>query len=176
MSAAGDPGRGVLSFRSPTLEQTRAVAAELAGAWLDVAEGAGLVVGLHGGLGVGKTVFVKGLADGLGLDGDTVSSPTFVLANQYPVLREVVLNHVDFYRIELAAELDGMGFFDLMAPGALLAVEWADRFEHALPQWRLDVRVQRESEGVRRFEVRASGALPCAVVERWQQRAELDGG
>lgn len=176
MGAAGDSIGRALSFRSPTLERTRAIAAELARAWLEVAGGSGLVVGLHGGLGVGKTVFVKGLADGLGLDGDTVSSPTFVLANQYLVSRDVVLNHVDFYRIELAAELEGMGFFDLMAPGALLAVEWADRFEHALPRQRLDVVIEREGEALRRCGARATGDLPCEVFERWQQRAGLDGG
>ncbi len=173
MDEARDPFERALSFRSPTPERTRAIAAELAQAWLEVSDGAGLVTGLIGGLGVGKTVFVKGLADGLGLDGDTVSSPTFVLANQYPVSDDVALNHVDFYRIELAAELEGMGFFDLMDPGALLAVEWADRFDHALPRSRLDLHIHRESGDHRRFEARAQGELACAVLARWQERAGL---
>jgi len=162
-----------LSFRSPTPERTRVIAGALARAWLDVAKGAGLVVALNGGLGVGKTVFVKGLADGLGLDGETVSSPTFVLANQYPVSPGVALNHVDFYRIDLAAELEGMGFFDLMAPGALLAVEWADRFDHALPRPRIEFSIRRISDADRGFDVHAIGELPCAVFDEWQERTGL---
>lgn len=161
------------SFRSPSPERTRVVAGALARSWLDVADGAGLVVGLNGGLGVGKTVFVKGLADGLGLDGETVASPTFVLANQYPVSPGVALHHVDFYRIELAAELEGMGFFDLMTPGALLAVEWADRFEHALPRARIELSIRRISDVDRQVEARAIGELPCAVFDAWQERTGL---
>ena len=156
-----------LCFRSRAPEQTRRAAAGLARAWISTSGGSGLVLGLQGGLGVGKTVFVKGLAEGLGIDAEQVSSPTFVLANQYSAPRGVMLNHVDFYRIEEAAELEGMGFFDLMAPGALLAVEWADRFEHALPRECIELAIARETESDRRFEVLARGERACAVLAAW---------
>ncbi len=61
----------------------------------------GLVIALVGPLGAGKTVFVKGLADGLGIDARLVSSPTFVIAQQYPIpVGPEALHHVDLYRLE----------------------------------------------------------------------------
>jgi len=162
-----DPVVRERSFRSRAPETTRQIAAGLARAWQDTAEGAGLVVALHGDLGAGKTVFVKGLAEGLGLPGDTVASPTFVLAHSYPGLDARILHHVDFYRIDEAAELEDMGFFDLMAPGALLAVEWGGRFEHALPLERIDVTLLRESETDRRIDAAARGEAACAVFAVW---------
>jgi len=154
-------------FRSRASEETRRAAAALARAWLATTEGAGLVVSLRGDLGAGKTVFVKGLAEGLGLDGDQVSSPTYVLANSYSAPDGVALHHVDFYRLEEAAELEDMGFFDLMAPGALLAVEWGERFDHALPRERVEVVITPEGEASRRIEVTAVGEGPATVLEAW---------
>jgi tRNA threonylcarbamoyladenosine biosynthesis protein TsaE len=156
-----------LCFHSRTPEETRRIAAGLARAWRDTTEGAGLVVRLSGDLGAGKTVFVKGLADGLGLDGDAVSSPTFVLANAYPGPDGIALHHVDFYRIEEAAELEEMGFFDLIAPGAVLAVEWGERFDHALPTDRIEVEITRTGETERRLDVRARGPVAEAARAAW---------
>jgi len=68
---------------------------------------------------------------------------------------------------EDAAELEDMGFFDLMAPGALLAVEWGGRFEHALPLERIDVTLLRESETDRRIDAAARGEAACAVFAVW---------
>jgi len=149
-------------------EETRRAGAALARAWRGTSEGAGLVISLRGDLGAGKTVFVKGLADGLEIDGDQVSSPTFVLANTYAAADGLALHHVDFYRIEEAAELEDMGFFDLMAPGALLAVEWGERFDHALPRERLEIAIERTGETSRRLEVAAHGPAAEAALEAWR--------
>lgn len=100
----------------------------------------GLAIGLVGPLGSGKTAFVKGLAEGLGLDPDRVSSPTFVLAQQYALPEGPErLHHLDFYRLASEAELEAIGFLDLLGDGQVLAVEWLDRFPDALGPDRLEI-------------------------------------
>ena len=76
-------------------------------------------------LGAGKTVFVKGLAEGLGLDPDAVTSPTFTLVHDYPGGR-LPLVHLDLYRID-RIELDNVGFDPALAESGVLVVEWAER-------------------------------------------------
>jgi tRNA threonylcarbamoyladenosine biosynthesis protein TsaE len=86
--------------------------------------GPGDVVLLHGDLGTGKTAFVRGLAEGLGIDPDEVSSPTFTIIQQYGGGR-VPLLHVDLYRLE-PKEVDDLGL-DELGEGAVVAIEWAER-------------------------------------------------
>jgi tRNA threonylcarbamoyladenosine biosynthesis protein TsaE len=83
----------------------------------------GTVVHLVGDLGAGKTVFVRGLAEGLGIDPDEVSSPTFTLIQEYRGRR--TLFHVDLYRLA-GAEVGDLGLDALTAEG-IVAIEWADR-------------------------------------------------
>jgi tRNA threonylcarbamoyladenosine biosynthesis protein TsaE len=85
---------------------------------------AGSTVLLVGDLGAGKTALVRGIAAGLGLDPGEVSSPTFVLINEYR--GRVTLHHVDLYRIEGAA-VDDLGLEEIPASGGVLVIEWADR-------------------------------------------------
>jgi tRNA threonylcarbamoyladenosine biosynthesis protein TsaE len=96
---------------------------EEAGRALGERLGAGARVHLHGDLGAGKTVFVRGLADGLGADPDEVNSPTFTLMQEYH--GRVTLYHVDLYRIA-PAEVPDLGLEPLAADG-VLAIEWAER-------------------------------------------------
>ena len=103
-----------------------------------------MVVGLVGPLGAGKTEWVKGLAEGLGIEAKWVASPTFVIASEYPGARP--LAHVDFYRLESEGELEAAGFLDLLDPGRVVAIEWADRFPGALPGDRIEVRIARGAE------------------------------
>ena len=79
---------------------------------------------LVGDLGAGKTALVRGIAKGVGLDPDEVSSPTFVLVNEYR--GRLTLHHADLYRVEGAA-VDDLGLEELSAGGGVLVIEWADR-------------------------------------------------
>lgn len=89
---------------------------------------AGEVVLLYGDLGAGKTAFVRGMARGLGAPGDDVSSPTFTLVQEYH--GRVTLHHVDLYRLQ-PVEVPDLGLDELSAEGAVVAVEWAERWTDA---------------------------------------------
>jgi tRNA threonylcarbamoyladenosine biosynthesis protein TsaE len=84
----------------------------------------GAVVLLEGPLGAGKTAFARGLAEGLGCDGDDVSSPTFTIVQEYR--GKTRLQHVDLYRLN-PAEVDDLALEDLMED-SVTAVEWPDRW------------------------------------------------
>ena len=155
-------------FPSPSPEDTRRTARALAAA----AGTDGLVISLVGPLGAGKTVFAKGVAEGCGLDPAAVASPTFVIASEYPLPRGNVFVHVDLYRVESAAELEGAGFLDWLDPGNLVVIEWGDRFPEALPVDRLEISIRRsESPGdgdARAVHALSSGPDSAAVLARWR--------
>lgn len=91
----------------------------------------GAVVAFFGGLGMGKTAFTRGLARGLGIGAD-VSSPTFALVNEYR--GKISLYHFDMYRVETWDDLYSTGFFDYLDTGGVLACEWSENIENALPE------------------------------------------
>ncbi|MBO4694196.1 MAG: tRNA (adenosine(37)-N6)-threonylcarbamoyltransferase complex ATPase subunit type 1 TsaE [Clostridia bacterium] len=90
----------------------------------------GEVIALSGGLGAGKTCFVKGLAQGLGYAG-TVTSPTFAIVNEY-VGGRLSLFHFDMYRITGWDDLNSTGYFEYLRSGGILAIEWSENIEGAL--------------------------------------------
>ena len=155
-----------MQFRSRSPEATHAAARQLA----EVAA-VGLVIGLSGPLGAGKTAFVKGLAEGLGIDPRQVASPTFVIASEYPASEGRRLVHVDFYRLGSVAELDATGFQDLLGPDAIVAVEWADRLPEGLPQDRVELRIERDrfAPSERVLHAKGSGPVSRAALDRWRQ-------
>src|SRR5207244_7315569 len=109
----------------------------------------GAFVLLHGDLGAGKTVFVRGLAAGLGVDPDSVSSPTFVLVQQYR--GQIPLVHADLYRLDGAAAVDDLGLEDLCS-GAVVAVEWAERMPR-IPAGSVLVRIEDAGGDTRRITI-----------------------
>ena len=115
-------------------------------------------IALTGGLGAGKTAFVRGLARGLGYTGE-VSSPTFALVHEYEGGR-LPLIHFDMYRIAGWDDLESTGWFDYLRRPAVLAVEWSENVEAALPEARLTVAVARgEKENERRITLTATGGI-----------------
>ena len=103
-----------------TEEDTAAVGRALAGR-----VGPGTTVLLYGDLGAGKTAFVRGLAEGLGIDPGEVSSPTFTIVQEYRGPR-LTLQHVDLYRLS-TAEVSDLALDDLLDGATIMAIEWAER-------------------------------------------------
>lgn len=96
-----------------------------AGRDLALTLGRGSVVLLFGNLGAGKTAFVRGMAEGLGVDPEDVSSPTFTLLQEYRGGR-LPLFHADLYRLNDAREVEELGLEELAADG-VLAIEWSEK-------------------------------------------------
>ena len=113
---------------------------ELIGDKLAAQLSGGEVIALYGGLGMGKTNFVRGLARGLGVE-EGVSSPTFALVNEYH--GRLTLYHFDMYRVTTWEDLYSTGFFDYLDTGAVLAVEWSENIQEALPEDSIQVELQR---------------------------------
>ncbi len=124
---------------------------EALGAKLSSRLKAGDVVALYGGLGMGKTAFVRGMAAGLGLDSTQVSSPTFALVNDYGGNPPLI--HFDMYRISGWEDLYSTGFFDYMDAGTILAVEWSENIENALPEHSIRVSFSRLSDNQREIDI-----------------------
>ncbi len=110
---------------------------------------------LQGELGSGKTTFVQGLVSGWG-SADQVTSPTFVLVNQYSKVNGDRLSHMDAYRLENIQEAEALDVFSYMERGPLV-VEWAEKIEAILPNERVWVRMFHVAEERRRIEISSEG-------------------
>ena len=128
---------------SKSPEETRRIGAELARA-----AAPGLVVGLVGDLGAGKTQFVKGFAETLGIT-DRIHSPTYTLVNEYRGGR-LPLYHLDLYRLETIAQIRGAGLDAYLPPkDGVAVIEWFDRLgpETGLPKlWLVTLNHRGENE------------------------------
>ena len=123
---------------------------------------AGDVLLLSGDLGSGKTTFVRGLAEGLGIDPDDVSSPTFTLLHEYRGGR-LTLYHADLYRLDKTAT-DDLGLEETGVRDGVLAIEWPDRLSHDIPGATV-VRLEVVDDAFRRITIEppipsGSSALP----------------
>ena len=116
----------MLSFVSSSVSDTEVIAEKLGRSVK-----AGTVIAYFGGLGMGKTAFTRGLARGMGITAD-VASPTFAIVNDYGGNPPLV--HFDMYKVESWDDLYSSGFFDYLDMGAVLAVEWSENIENALPE------------------------------------------
>ncbi len=117
---------------------------------------AGDFIALVGELGAGKTLLVRGAAEGAGVT-DAPSSPSFALVNLYRGGR-VALQHLDLYRLAGPADLFALGFEDLLAEPAATLCEWADRAGPALPQERLEILLEPVGPVARRATLTPHGA------------------
>jgi tRNA threonylcarbamoyladenosine biosynthesis protein TsaE len=140
-----------LEFFSRSPEQTRRLGIRL-GALLKVGD----LVCLSGDLGSGKTTLVQGIAQGWG-SLDAVSSPTFVICNQYRRPDGARLHHLDAYRLRGPAEAEDLDI-DLMLESGALVVEWAERIQTALPPERLWVKLRWMADEQRGMVFLPSGA------------------
>ena len=111
----------------------------------------GKVIAFFGGLGMGKTAFVTGIAKGMGLS-EAVSSPTFSIVQVYG--RHDELCHFDMYRVDSWDALDSTGYYEYMDAGSVLCIEWSENIENALPEDAIRIYIQRgKSENSRSITI-----------------------
>ena len=111
---------------------------------------AGSVLALSGELGAGKTCFVKGIAQGLGIT-EPITSPTFTLINEYRSGR-LPLFHIDLYRLDSAAEAVAIGIEEYLNGNGVTVIEWAERIKDLLPERTRTIRLSVTGELTRRIE------------------------
>jgi tRNA threonylcarbamoyladenosine biosynthesis protein TsaE len=134
-------------YLTATEDETIALGARLAAGWTRP-----LTVLLIGDLGAGKTTLAKGIVEGFGAAraGD-VSSPTFPLIHEYGEPAEVY--HIDLYRLDTLAEIESLGIDEILARGAVVLFEWAERFPEILPESRIEIRLAANPGETRTIEV-----------------------
>ena len=147
----------VIECVSSASEQTRAIAATLASALRG-----GDVVVLSGDLGAGKTTFVQGAAEALGVK-VRVTSPTFVLMREYEGRARVV--HVDVYRLSSLQELIDLGYEELFATDTVTFIEWGDAVSGLMPSDRIEVDIQQLDGEERRITIGGRGPAMRARLE-----------
>ncbi|MCL4114580.1 UNVERIFIED_CONTAM: hypothetical protein GTU68_054793 [Idotea baltica] len=129
---------------------------------------AGDVIGLVGNLGAGKTRLVKAVATGTGADPDDVTSPTFVLIQEYH--GRLTLYHFDTYRLADSDEFLELGADELLYGDGVCLVEWSDRVADVLPEDILRIEIEHVAETTRRFRFLPSGSrsreLASAVIRQ----------
>ena len=113
------------------IQTNSAAETEALGARIGAKLKGGEILALFGGMGMGKTAFTRGLARGLGVEGEA-SSPTFALVHEYR--GRIPLYHFDMYRVTSWDDLYSTGFFDYLGAGGALVIEWSENIEGALPQ------------------------------------------
>lgn len=107
----------------------------------------GDVVCLEGDLGTGKTHFIKGIAEGLGIDASKVSSPTFNIVNEYT--GEIPLYHFDCYRIEREEEMQEIGFDDYLFGDGVSVIEWPSKISGLIPENAIKINMEHAGKSKR---------------------------
>lgn len=106
------------------------------------------VFAFFGGMGAGKTTFIKAVCQQMGVTEDMVSSPTFAIVNEYEGSRGSIY-HFDFYRIRQISEAVNMGFDDYLYSGNLCFIEWPELVEPLLPEETVRVIIEEQPDGSR---------------------------
>lgn len=122
----------------------------------------GAFVALHGDLGAGKTVLVRGVGIALGVD--RVTSPTFTIVQEYDTQPRLL--HFDAYRLADADELYAIGFDDYLQQNAIILMEWAELVPDALPRERLEIALVGDGSTPRTIQLTARGAAYEEVLDR----------
>jgi tRNA threonylcarbamoyladenosine biosynthesis protein TsaE len=128
----------------------------------------GEILALTGDLGAGKTVLTRGIALGLGIPMDQVSSPTFTLIQEYA--GSIPLIHVDFYRLERPSEISTLGLEEYFTSSTIVIIEWAERFPQILPSDHIAIRLEYgETEDIRLLRMSGTGTKSIRIVGNLQK-------
>jgi len=139
-----------IEFFSRSPEQTRRIGMRLGGELK-----AGDVICLQGNLGAGKTTFVQGLAQGWGSI-DSVSSPTFIIVNEYRRATGGQIFHLDAYRLDSVPEAEELDLDSMLAEGVLI-IEWPEKLDGLIPNDRLWITLDHVQEEQRQMRFNARG-------------------
>lgn len=114
----------------------------------------GSVICLNGDLGVGKTVFARGIIRALGIT-THITSPTFMIVNEYIGIYKVY--HFDVYRVHDIDELLDIGFLEYFTDGSIVIIEWADLIEEILPIDKINVNIYMDSQNCNKRKIEVLG-------------------
>jgi tRNA threonylcarbamoyladenosine biosynthesis protein TsaE len=131
----------------------------------------GDVVALIGDLGAGKTTLAKGIAAGAGVEDESeVTSPTFVLVNEYQGRFPVY--HADLYRLQEAPEVEDLGWEEFIFGEGISLLEWAEKIPEILPEERIEIRIFWIGPEERKFLIAGKGAQAentLIVMRKWKK-------
>lgn len=118
---------------------------------------AGDILAFFGELGAGKTCFIKGICQGLGVPENVyITSPTFVIINRY--IGRLPIYHFDFYRLSCLEEIIDLGYEEFFFGKGICLIEWADRAENLLPDDYFKISMHHISPKERKIEILAYGS------------------
>jgi tRNA threonylcarbamoyladenosine biosynthesis protein TsaE len=143
-----------ITYMSPSVGKTEWLGEQLGSQLTE-----GDIIALVGDLGGGKTWFTKGVAIGLGIDGNSIVSPTFTLVNEYR--GRYPLYHIDLYRLNNESQIMALGLDEYLSGGGVVVIEWADRWPERLPEETIRVELRMVDEHTR--ELAFSGRHPRAL-------------
>lgn len=152
--------RACRKITSSNVEETQRIAAALSEMVVP-----GTVIALEGDLGAGKTHFTQGLARGLGV-GEAVTSPTFNVMSVYDQGR-LPLYHFDLYRLEDAAELEDIAFYDYAEADGVSCIEWAAKFPEGIPEQALWISITTREDNARLIEAHTASEEMQQLIDAW---------
>jgi tRNA threonylcarbamoyladenosine biosynthesis protein TsaE len=126
---------------------------------------AGDIICLSGQLGTGKTVLTKGIAAGLGIDKDKVTSSSFILIRRHLEGR-LPLYHFDLYRLQEITDISALGYEEYLYSDGLTVIEWSERLDCLAPKEYLMVKLYYGGQSARRIEIKAVGLRYKELLEK----------
>jgi len=125
----------------------------------------GVVLGLSGDLGCGKTILVQGIAKGLGVPDDCyITSPTYTLIQEYPGRYPLV--HVDLYRLDDSADVYEIGLDEKLHEAAVIAIEWSDKLDDEMFTEYISTHMEFLKDHSRRIDMVAFGRKPVRLLNK----------